>query len=113
VLTERQKDRRGKHHDGIAAQHGVRVHEPVRLGERQRPQEHAVHQREDGAVGADPDAERDDGNYREQRIPDQSPGRDFQISKQNVHANLVWSSRARRCASASSHERTGPRAMPA
>ena len=45
----------------------------LRIAERQRLEEHAVHDGEDGAVGADAQRERRDGDGREPRRAPQRP----------------------------------------
>jgi hypothetical protein len=56
----------------------VRIEHPdvvqaLRIPERQRLEEHAVHHGEDGAVGADAQRERRDGDGREPRRAPQRP----------------------------------------
>jgi len=43
----------------------------LRRGERKRPQQDAVHQAEDGAIGADAERKRDHDDSSESRIPEQ------------------------------------------
>ena len=50
-------------------------HETIGLGERERPQQRRVGEREEGAVGADAERQRDRRDDREARRPSQLPDR--------------------------------------
>ena len=68
-VVARRDQERGRR---IGLLHG---HQPVRLGVRQRPQQHGVHEAEDGRVRADPDPQREDDDEAEARAPQQAPRR--------------------------------------
>ena len=68
-VVARRDQERGRR---IGLLHG---HQPVRLGVRQRPQQHGVHEAEDGPVRADPDPQREDDDEAEARAPQQAPRR--------------------------------------
>ena len=68
-----------------------RVHEEhhaIRLGRRQRLQQHRVQDREDGRVRADPERQRRDGGERERRRLDERADGVAQVGEQRCHGTL-------------------------
>ena len=63
-------------------------HEPIRLLERQRPQQHGVDDAEDGGVGADAEREHGDDRERERRGAEQDPEGVAEIGKERAHGGL-------------------------
>ena len=73
--------------------------ELIRVRIRQRPQQHAVDDAEDGGVGADAERERQHGERRESRLTFESAERVEKVFSQVVHDGLDESSTGlrRRC----------------
>jgi hypothetical protein len=61
----------------------VHHHQTVGLGKRQRRQEHAVENAEDGRRHADAEGERDHGEHRDEAGARDRPHGDFQIQHQS------------------------------
>ena len=55
------------------------VHEPSRIGNRQRPQEHLIEQRKDRGVCADPERQRGDGDDGDERRLEERPQSELEI----------------------------------
>ena len=62
---------------------------PVRLGDRQRAEQHAINDREDRCVRADADAKRQNHGGRESPILREDPYGESQILKQPVHQSFL------------------------
>lgn len=65
-------------------------HETIGVRQRQRPQQHGVHEREHGAVGADAERQRDRGHQRERGRRSQLPDRERHISSSVRLPRLSW-----------------------
>ena len=63
--------------------------QPLRVGIRQRPQQHGVDHGEDRDVGADAERQREDGGEGEARLPDEEPQRVAEIMKEH-RKDLGW-----------------------
>jgi hypothetical protein len=73
--------------DVAGAQLAPDHHEPLRIGVRQRTQQHGVDHAEDGRAGADAERDRDGGHRRESQILAQSASRVVEIFKECVHGS--------------------------
>jgi hypothetical protein len=60
-------------------------HQPLRVGIRQRAQQHGVDDAEDGRAGADPQCDGDGGDGREAEVLAQASDRVGQVLQQRVH----------------------------
>jgi hypothetical protein len=66
---------------------GMELDERLRLPHRQRAQRHLIQQREDGAVGADPERDRDDGDEGKEGRAGEAAGGEAQVGQDGGHAD--------------------------